>query len=103
LKEKCLSLSIGKGNNNNLKKRDMSIGRRNSGFVKQDGIIAGFGKEARTAASGSDAVAVAMGLDARSAEKGIKDKRAEYAAAQALKLASSPRMSINAVTGKKFK
>jgi hypothetical protein len=38
----------------------MSIGRKNSGFVKQDGIIAGFAKEARTAASGSDAVAIAM-------------------------------------------
>ena len=72
----------------------MSIGRRNSGFVKQDGIIAGFAKEARTAASGSDAVAMSL--------KG-RDARAEYAAAQALKLASSPRMSINAITGKKFK
>jgi hypothetical protein len=72
----------------------MAIGKRNSGFVKQDGIIAGFSKEARTSASGSDAVAVAMGLDARSVAKGIKDKRAEYAAAQALKLAAKPRISF---------
>jgi len=72
----------------------MAIGKRNSGKVKQDGIIAGFSKEARTAASVSDAVAVAMGLDARSVAKGIKDKRAEYAAAQALKLAAKPRISF---------
>ena len=72
----------------------MAIGKRNSGFVKQDGIIAGFSKEARTSASVSDAVAVAMGLDARSVAKGIKDKRAEYAAAQALKLAAKPRISF---------
>ena len=70
----------------------MAIGKRNSGFVKQDGIIAGFGKEARTAASSSNAVAQAM--------QG-KDQRAEYAAAQARKLADSPRISFKFIsTGK---
>jgi hypothetical protein len=80
----------------------MSIGKRNSGFVKQDGIIAGFGKEARSAASGSNAVAVAMGIDRNSIQKGIRDKREEYAAEQARKIAATPRMSLNAITGKKF-
>ena len=67
---------------------------KNSGFERQAAVLGQFAREARSAASGSDAVAVAMGLDARSVAKGIKDKRAEYAAAQALKLAAKPRISF---------
>lgn len=70
----------------------MAIGKRNSGFTKQDGIIAGFGKEARLSASGSDAVAMAMK---------DKDARSEYAAEQARKKAAEPRMSFKFLaTGK---
>ena len=63
----------------------MAIGKRNSGKVKQDAVIAQFAREARLPVSQSSAVAVAMrGADAREA----------YRAEQAAKAAAKPRMSF---------
>ena len=63
----------------------MAIGKRNSGKVKQDAVIAQFAREAKLPVSQSSAVAVAMrGADAREA----------YRAEQAAKAAAKPRMSF---------
>jgi hydrogenase maturation factor len=63
----------------------MAIGKRNSGKVKQDAVVAQFAKDARLPVSKESAVAIAM-LG--------KDEREAYAAAQALKLAAKPRISF---------
>lgn len=63
----------------------MAIGKRNSGKVKQDAVIAQFAREARLPISQSSAVAVAcQGKEAREA----------YRAEQARKAAETPRISF---------
>ena len=63
----------------------MAIGKRNSGKVKQDAVIAQFARDAKLPVSKESAVAMAM-LG--------KDDREAYAAEQARKIASKPRMSF---------
>lgn len=63
----------------------MAIGKRNSGKVKQDAVLAQFAKDARLPISQSSAVAVAcLG----------KDQREAYRVEQARKAAEKPRISF---------
>ena len=63
----------------------MAIGKRNSGKVKQDAVIAQFAREARLPISQSSAVAVAC--------EG-REQRAKYREEQAAKAATKPRISF---------
>jgi len=61
------------------------IGKRNSGKVKQDAVLAQFAKDARLPVSQSSAVAVAC--------EG-REQRAKYREDQAAKAATKPRVSF---------
>lgn len=61
------------------------IGKRNSGKVKQDAVLAQFAKDARLPISQSSAVAVAC--------EG-REQRAKYREEQAAKAATKPRVSF---------